>query len=339
MVKKAKRFLLPLGVLVILAILPVFFRNDNYIMNILILCMIWGVVAASWDLIVGYANMFAFGHLAFFVVGGYTSGLLAKFLGVSPWLGMPIGGIAAMLIGILIGLPCLRLRGMYLAMVTFSVQSILPVFIIWAGPFRFESWHSGGAYGLQAIPPIVLFGRALERGEWIPWYFLTLAWFVIALSAIYIIIRSPIGLAFVALRDSEPLAKTVGVDEYKYKLLVFAISSFIAGVTGAYYAHYFNAISPANLSLETFLIALVMVLLGGLGVFPGAAIGAFVVTIMNELLRPSLDWRLVILGALVVLTMLFMPKGLMGIPEAVRGLYRRLFRPKPMRLAHTEETK
>ncbi len=339
MVKKAKRFLPPLVVLIILAILPAFYGEDAYIMNILILCMMWAVIAASWDLIVGYANIFAFGHLAFFVVGGYTSGLLAKFLGVSPWLGMPIGGVAAMLIGLLIGLPCLRLRGMYLAMVTFSVQSILPVFIVWAGPFRFESWHTGGAYGLQAIPTLVLFGHTLARGEWIPWYFLTLGWFVIALTAVYIIIRSPIGLAFVALRDAEPLAKTVGVDEYKYKLLVFAISSFIAGVTGAYYAHYFTAISPANLSLETFLIALVMVLLGGLGVFPGAAIGAFVVTIMNELLRPALEWRLVILGGLVVLTMIFMPKGLMGIPDLIGQLLRRLGITKRPEVARAEETK
>jgi branched-chain amino acid transport system permease protein len=336
MVKLAKRIVLPVAVLIVLGILPLFYGNDRYIMNILILCMIWGVVASSWDLIVGYANIFAFGQLAFFVVGGYTSGLLSKWLGISPWLGMLCGGLAAAFVGLLIGLPCLRLRGMYLAMVTFSVQSILPTFIIWAGPLRFEKWHTGGSYGLQAIPAFTLFGYTFVKAHLIPWYYLTMAWFVIALVAIYLVIRSPIGLAFVALRDSEPLAKTVGVDEYRYKLLVFAISSLIAGMTGAFYAHYFAAISPNNLSLETFLIGLVMVLLGGLGVFPGAAIGAFVVTILNELLRPTQDWRLVILGALVVLTMLFMPKGLMGIPEVIRKLYRRLKSPQPATLAHEE---
>jgi branched-chain amino acid transport system permease protein len=160
----------------------------------------------------------------------------------------------------------------------------------------------------------------------VPWYYLTLLFFLVFVYAIYRIIRSPVGLAFIALRDAEPLAKNLGIDEYKYKLLVFGISSFIAGVMGAYYAHYFGLISPAVLSLELFLTILVMVLFGGLGVFPGAIIGAFVISFVNEALRPTLAWRLVALGAIVILVMMFMPKGMMGIPDLLGQGYRRFLK-------------
>jgi len=152
MMNGMKGKLLGIGSVVILAILPVFFHANSYIMRILILCLMWSVVAQSWDLIVGYADVFAFAHLAFFAVGGYTSGILASYLGISPWLGALAGAILAALIGVLIGIPCLRLQGFYMAMVTFPIQFILPVVIVWAGPGRFENFSTGGSFGLQAIP-------------------------------------------------------------------------------------------------------------------------------------------------------------------------------------------
>ena len=326
MVNKTKSILVLLGCVAALAILPFFFHDSNYIMNILILCLIWGVVAASWDLILGYANVFSFGHLAFFIIGGYTSGLLAEYLGLSPWLGYIAGGLAAAFIGFLIGIPCLRLQGMYLAIVTFSLNFVLPTLIVFAGPGRFENFSTGGSWGLERIPSPTLFGYEFTRQEMVPWFYLTLGFFILFMSIIYLIIKSDIGLAFIALRDAEPQAKSLGVDEYKYKLLVFAISAFIAGSAGAYYAHYFGLISPASMSLDVFLIVLIMVLVGGIGVFPGAAIGAFVITIANELLRPTLEWRLVILGVIVILTMMFMPKGIMDILAAIGRLWRRIFK-------------
>ncbi len=329
--KTMNKSLLAIGAVVVLSILPIFFHSDSYVMNVLMLCLIWGVVAASWDLILGYASVFSFGHLSFFAIGGYTSGLLGVYLGVPPWIGMLIGGIAAAFIGILVGIPCLRLKGMYLAIVTFSIQFVLPTIIVMTGPGMIKSFNSGGTFGLQRIPPPVLFGYTFTKSELVPWYYLTLVLFLVFVYAIYRIIRSPVGLAFIALRDAEPLAKNLGIDEYRYKLLVFGISSFIAGVMGAYYAHYFAMISPATLGLEVFLIVLLMVLFGGLGVFPGAAIGAFVVTLINEALRPLLEWRLVILGAIVIFVMIFMPKGVAGIPELLGQVYRRFLGTKELR--------
>ena len=318
---KTKNIIASFSVLIILALLPLVLQQSRYYMNILTLCLIWSVVAASWDLIIGYAFVFSFGHLSFFMIGGYTSGLLAKYLNISVWLGWLIGGIANALLGVLIGLPCLRLKGMYLAIVTFSLQFALPVFLVWAGPGRFENFSTGGTWGLVDIPAPQLFGYMFNRDFPVPYYYLTLAFFIIFVLLIYLIIASPIGLAFIALRDSEPLAKSLGVDEYKYKLLVFAISAGIAGIAGAYYASYFGVISPASISLDAFLIVLLMVMLGGMGVFPGAILGAFTITILNEILRPTSNWRLILLGSFVIVVMTVLPKGIMDLPGFARRLY------------------
>lgn len=323
MVKNKSKILRTAIVLIALAILPVFFKDNSYVMNVLILCLIWGVLAASWDLILGYANLFSFGQMAFFVIGGYTTGLLNQYAGFSPWLGLLSAGIVTAAVGFLIGIPCLRLQGMYLAIVTFALNFILPVLIVWAGPGKFENFSTGGSWGLTRIPGLNLFGYTFTRVETVPYYYFVLFFFIFFMGLIYYIIKSNVGLAFIALRDAEPQAKSLGINEYKYKLLVFAISSFIAGVTGAFYAHYFGSISPASMDLDVFLIVLIMVMFGGIGVFPGAAVGAFVINIVNELLRPTLNWRLVILGAIVILTMMFMPKGAMDVGPTIRNVIRR----------------
>jgi len=307
---------------------PVFLQS-KYILNILTMFFIWGVVATSWDLILGYANVFSFGHLGFMLVGGYTSGLLAIFLDISPWLGMIAGGLMATIASLLIGIPCLRLEGLYLAIATFAFQLVLPTFVVWAGPGRFEYFSTGGSYGLQPIPSPTIFGYEFSQFDPIPWYYLLLFIFFLFQIIIYLIIKSPVGLAFIALRDSEVRAKTLGVDEYKYKLLVFAISGFIAGVMGGVYAHYLGLVSPVIVSLDTMLLVIVMVMFGGIGDYPGAALGALIITILNEVLRATLTWRLVILGSIVVLVMILFPDGLMGIPKVIKSLSKRVGRLSP----------
>ncbi len=306
----------------VLALLPAVFHDNRYVMNLLILSFVWSAVAASWDLSLGYAKVFSFGQIAFMVIGGYTSGLLSIYLGISPWLGMIIGALTAGAVGVLIGIPCLRLSGMYLAIVTFAVQLVLPTLIVWAGPGRFEGLSTGGTFGLQRIPPLTLLG-VIPRQDVVKWYYLGMVLYLLVLGGIYAVIRSYTGLAFIALRDAGPLARCLGVNEYKHKLMVFGISALVCGFMGGFYAHYLGSISPAVLGLDVFLLALVMVLFGGLGAFPGAALGAFVVNFVNEFLRPLLMWRLVALGAMVVVVMIYMPKGLMGMADLMTGLVRR----------------
>jgi len=315
----------PVSLLIMLSVLllmPIFFHDNPYVIHLLIICLIWSVVAAAWDLLMGYAGVFSFGALAFFAFGAYGTGMLTLYLGISPWLGILAGGAIAALVGIIIGLLCLRLRGVYIALVTFALHLIL-VPLIMLG--RDLPWSTGGSTGLLSIPPLAVAGYTFTSMERIPWYFAALTISFLSLFIIYRIIHSPVGLAFIALRDAEPFAKSLGVNEYRYKLIVFSVSAFLTGIMGAFYAHYVSTVSHRILGLDIFLIVMVMLVVGGMGRFPGVVIGAFVVTFVNELLRPTELFRLVIFGALVILSILFMPQGLMGIVEPVRRSIKSLF--------------
>ena len=288
-----------LGSLVFFSLLPIVLGGNRPIMHLLVLGFIWGVVAAAWDLIMGYARVLSFGQIAFFALGGYTSALLTVHLGISPWLGILAGGGLAAVIGILIGLPCLRLRGIYVGMVTFAIHLVLPTLMVAGRPFG-----TGGSYGLTGITPLYIGEYTFSKLEMLPWYYVALGIFAGLLFAIYKIINSSVGLAFMALRDSEPFAKSLGVSEYRHLLLVFGISAFITGIMGAFYVHYMGVISPSIFGLGIFLLAFIMVMLGGMARFPGAVIGAFVIIFLNNALL-EVGWhRLVILGAIVVAVMI-----------------------------------
>ena len=293
----------------VVSLLPIFLHDNLVIMHVLIMCLIWGVVAAAWDLMMGFAGIFTFGQVAFFAIGAYTSGMLTTHLGISPWLGILAGGITVGLAGILIGLPCLRLKGTYIALVTFALHMILtPLFLSDVG----RAIGTGGSLGLLYIPSLQLGGYTFTAFDKVPWFYVALAISFLSLFAIYKVIHSPSGLAFTALRDSEPLAKSAGIDDYRYKLMVFGISAFLTGIIGAFYVHYVGVASVKILGLDLFLLLMVMIIIGGMGRFPGAVIGSFIVTFLNYLLRPTDHIRFIIFGAVVVVLVVLIPGGLMG---------------------------
>jgi branched-chain amino acid transport system permease protein len=298
-----------LATVIALAILPIFVHHRTYIMHIMILCFIWGVVASAWNLIMGYASIFSFSQIAFFTISGYTTGMMSKYWGVSPWLGIVPGAILASIAGVLIGLPCLRLKGIFIAVATLALHLSLPTLLS-----QGRAYGTGGSHGLAGIPPFQVGERVFGH---LSWYYLLLIVFLILLFVIYKVIHSRMGLAFVALRDAGHFAESLGVNDYKYKLIIFAVSAFITGIMGGLLTHYTGAISPAMLGTDLFLVVIAMVLFGGLGRFPGAVIGAFAITFANELLRPTGTFRLLILGGIIVVTMIYMPKGLMGMLESV----------------------
>ena len=310
--KTQKGFYILCIMAIILALLPIFFHTNLYIMNILIMCLIWGVVAAAWDLIMGYAGIFTFGQIAFFAIGGYVSGMLTVYCGISPWLGIFIGGIITAVVGFLIGLPCLRLKGVYIALITFALHLILDPLLKEA-----RTLGTGGSMGLLGIPPLQLPGYTFSPLERVPWFYSALILSILLLFIIYKIIISPIGLAFTALRDDGPFAESLGVDAYKYKLMVFSISALITGIMGAFYVHYTGMISTKILGLDLFLIVMVMLVVGGMGRFPGVVIGSFAVIFLNELLRPLMLYRILIFGAIVVVLVILMPQGIMGFFETI----------------------
>jgi branched-chain amino acid transport system permease protein len=299
-----------IGFYLLICTLPLFFHGNLHIMNILILCLIWGVVAAAWDLIMGFAGIFTFGQVAFYVIGAYASAILTRTFGISPWLGIPAGGLITGIIGVLVGLPCLRLKGSYVALVTFAVHMILEPFLK-SNPGR--AIGTGGPQGILSIPPLKLFGYTYDTMELVPWYFTVVFFSFISLYIIYKIIHSNWGLAFIAVRDSEVFANSIGINDFKYKLIVFGISSFLTGMIGGVYAHYVGMLSTRLLGLDLFLILMVMLVLGGMGRFPGALLGAFIAVFISEWLRPLETYRNVVFGAMVVLLVIFMPQGITGL--------------------------
>jgi branched-chain amino acid transport system permease protein len=295
-----------LVMLAVLLLLPTYFHSDSYIMHILILCLIYGVVAVAWDFMMGYAGIFTFGQFAFFAIGAYASGMLTLNLGIPPPLGILLAGLIAAGVGMVIGLPCLRLKGAYIALVTFALHLILVPLI---NSDLGRAIGTGGTVGLLNIPTLA---AGFSVAAKVPWYYTLLGVAFLSFFIVYKVSHSSIGLAFVSLRDSESLAKSLGVDAYKHKLMVFGISSFLTGMIGAFYAHYTGIVSTRILGLDIFLMVMVMLVVGGMGKFPGAAIGAFIVTFLNEGLRPLGEFRLFIFGAIVVLVIVLVPEGLMG---------------------------
>jgi len=304
----------------ILLILPVFIQQDAYITGILIKCMVWGTVAAVWNFTMGYAGIFTFGQFGFFVVAAYASSMTTKYLGISPWLGILAGGCAAGLVGLLIGVPCMKLKGAYIALITWALHLVVGPLIKVADPIG-----TGGSTGLMSIPVLNLGGYAFTRTQLIPWYYVSFVISFLILLVIYRTIFSSVGLGFVGLRDSEDFAKTLGINEYKYKLMVFGLSAFLTGIIGAYYAHYAGTISPRLLGLDIFLMVMLMLIIGGMGKFPGAFLGAFIIFSLNELLRPLESYRFAIFGLIVMVAIIFMPEGILGNIGFLKKYYRKVF--------------
>ncbi len=288
-----------------------FILRESYLYHTLILFFIWIIVVVGWDLLLGYVGIFSFAQLVFFAAGAYATGMLSINLGVPPVAALVLGGLSVGLIGLLIGLPCLRLRGEYVALFTFAVHLALPPVLI-----QGRTLGTGGSTGLMGIPPMELFGRTLSTLDKVPWYFLTLTVAALAAYTVYfVIVPGRLGKAFIMLRDSEEFAKSLGVNDYKYKLLAFTVSALITGVAGGLYGQYLGVVTPKILGNELFLMVMLMLSVGGMGRFPGVILGAFIITVGNEILRDTGQLRLLALGVCVVLAILFMPNGVIHLRE------------------------
>ena len=286
--------------------------GDMYIMHILILFFIWASVASNWNLLMGVAGVTSLGNIGFMAVGGYASGILAKHLGWSPWGCIILGGLFAMVVvTLLVGLPALRLSGIYIALLSLIFADSLPTILTQTRAI------TGGAMGLHDIPP---FFEGITR---VQAYYIVFAFFILMHALIWWIIRSSTGLAFVALRDSKEFATSLGVSEYREKIKVFAMVSFLTGVSGGFYVHYLGDISPTTLAIEPFLLTIAMMEVGGIGTFMGPILGAAVIVFGNEFLRLAGTLRLALLGGLICAIILFFPGGIMQFVDWIDRRVRR----------------
>lgn len=285
------------------------FIDSSYMLHILILALMWCLVVASWDLLMGYAGIVNFSQLVLFAIGGYASQMLALQTGLSPLTALVCSVIITTFAGLIIGIPCLRLKGEYVALFTFAVHLAFPTLLQ-----QGRNVGTGGSGGLMGGSPLEIAGYSFVTADKTAWFFLTLAVAAICVWLIYfVVLKGRWGRAFVVLRDAEVPAKSLGVNEYNYKLLAFMLSSAVTGLAGALYTNYVGVITPNILGNEFFLVVMVMLCVGGLGRFPGVIIGAFVITLGNEYLRDFGQYRLILLGLAVIITLIVLPNGLVDL--------------------------
>lgn len=298
-------------VAMLLAVFPALVR-DPYILHILVIALVFSVLTASWNLIVGYIGIFSFGHHAFFGIGGYVSALLAMKAGVSPWFGLIIGGIVAAFFSFVIGLPCLRLRAApYIAIATLAFAEISRMTCM-----NLVDLTRGemGLWGIPHFPDITVpwIGViSFAGGVRVPYYYLILIIFILTMTVVHFGLSSHVGLAFRSIRDSQDASESLGVNITHYKLLAFMTGGFFAGVAGGFYAHYLLIMTPTSvLSIPIMIDIVVMTLLGGLTTFMGPVVGAFLVVLGLEHLRVLEEYRFIAYGILLVVMILFVPSGI-----------------------------
>jgi branched-chain amino acid transport system permease protein len=286
-------------VFLVIAVFPLVGAKP-YHLHLFILFFIWAMVASSWNLLNGISGINSLGNIGFMAIGGYGSAILAKTFGLPTVLTIPAGGlISVTLVTIFLGLPTLRLKGVYIALLTLIFADTLPTLLTQTRSF------TGGAVGLHEIPPFFAGAGKIHS------YYICLAAFVVMLYIIYRLIHSETGLAFVALRDSENLAMSLGVSRFRERIKVFAISALLSGLAGGFYVHSLGDISPTTLAIEPFLMGIAMMELGGIGTLFGPVLGAAIIVFGSEFLRLADILRMTLLGGLICITILFFPGGLM----------------------------
>jgi branched-chain amino acid transport system permease protein len=294
------------------AVFPWAAGGNQYFISILVFLGLNAIPAMGLSLLMGYAGQISLGHAAFLGIGAYSSGILAGRCGVPPLAAFAVGACLSAAVAFLVGKPTLRLKGHYMAVATLGFGEI--VFIA----FNELSFLTGGPSGLANIPPLTFAGRAVEG---IPFLYLVWGVFFGLLLFSLNVINSRVGRALRAVHGSELAANAMGVDAARYKLKVFVLSAVYASASGSLYAHFLAFISPNAFSLLFSILLLMMVVVGGSQTIWGALAGAAILTVLPEYLRSLGDFEMLAYGAILLLVLLFMPRGIL---EGARRIAARL---------------
>lgn len=309
----AMRIMLGVAGIAFLILLPQLV--DAYTLHLAILAGIAVIAAASLNLIMGYVGKLSLGHAAFYGIGAYTSGLLSMSAGVTPCLSILAAPFVAMLAALLIGPIVLRLRGAYFIIVTLSFSIVIQLVVV--------NWIdlTNGPMGLLGIPIPSIGSFSFESKE--SYFYLVAASAVVTILFIHRLVNSRTGRAFKALRENENVAMSIGVDKLRYSLLAFCLAAGFAGFAGALYAHYVSVVTPDVFGFDVMVGMLVMVAVGGQGTLAGPVIGAILVTFVPEQLRLAQEFRLSIFGIVLMLSVLFMPNGVVSVVPQLRRIWGR----------------
>jgi branched-chain amino acid transport system permease protein len=305
---KKLNLLFALVVLAALIIVPNFLKN--YGIHMFTTWLVFIIATMGLNLTVGYAGQKSLGHAAFFGIGAYTVAIFLK-AGLSFWLGLPVAALFCFVVGLALGFPALRVQTIYLAFATLGFNTALWLVM------RNEEWLTGGTYGINNIARPSLGGISFDGN--LAYYYLVLSFTVVLALLLWGLLRSPWGKAFTALRDNAIRAESLGIDTRSYTLLSFAIGAVYAGVAGGLYASQVQFIDPALFTVGASIMMYLMVVVGGPGYFLGPVLGSAVGVVLPEWLRFAQAWYLFVFGAAVVVLMIWLPDGLLSIPDRLKA--------------------
>ncbi len=309
------RFIGYLIPMIFFCLLPLWVK-EAYYLHIFIEIGIYSIAALGIRLVLT-SGQWNFGQAGFMAIGGYTSSLLVLDLGWPPlWATLPVASLFATLVGLAVGYPALSTKGIYFAMITLCLG-----LVVRQGIITFPGFTGGliGLYGVPAPTPIPFMGAL---GNWVvskvPAYYTILGLLALTLVVMHRIDRSRLGIVLRSISENETLAKSAGINVVKYKLIAFVIASFFGGLAGAFSVHYHMLCHPDSFSLWDSIFMVLYVVFGGVGSIFGAVLGTAVLISATELLRFTGAFRMVIYASIMIVTILFLPKGLISLPQAVR---------------------
>jgi branched-chain amino acid transport system permease protein len=292
-----------------LAALPAVVPNSFYL-HVAIMILMWTLLGAAWNVLGGFAGQVSFGHAALFGIGAYVTMILYLKGGLPPWWGIPLGGLVAALVSLPIGLVCFRLRGPYFSLATLAVAEIVKLVAL-----NWESVTNGSVgFLITDLPPLRILGLAVNWESKLPFYGLAALLAMAGLAATAWLRTSRLGAYLVAIREDEDAAEAVGIDTVRAKVLTLALSAFLAGMGGGFYAFYFRYVDPdavLNIALSMEMVFIAMV--GGLGTVVGPLIGAIFLTTVGESVRERFQvGHLIFYGLFMMLAIRYMPEGIWG---------------------------
>ncbi|MCI8506168.1 MAG: branched-chain amino acid ABC transporter permease [Lachnospiraceae bacterium] len=290
------------ALLAVAVIYPLIFTRQ-YLINVGILCLVYVLLSLSLNVLTGYMGITGLGWAGFFGIGAYTAAILSTKAGWNFILTFLTAMVITGMFGLLIGMPTRKLSGRYVAIVTMAFCEICRALE------TNMDWLTRGSRGIPNIPRLELFGAKFNKQAQ---YYLILFLVVLAIVVIGRIVNSRVGRGVLAVKDDDIAASAMGVNPFSYKVMTFGVAASLAGLAGAFYAHYIGFIDPSNFTFDQSTIIISMTIMGGLGNPMGSVLGAVTLTILPEILRPLMDVRQIVYGVMLIIMMIVRPQGVLG---------------------------